>query len=190
MPVFTLVFCTFHTQVVLAKLPRGVDHDLGLTLEGFLFLQVLFIERGRLESAWAVLRKFGELGLSVGCVWPRSRGGLWPWQSFNVSQSKERRLVGTYSGLWRLQFSQLSALHPLGYNDELKLRDDILDKIPWNLPPDQVSATREDKRGCGGQQVQLDPPTFLCVRSYSPYRRSTNSQMLPLSFSRIRCVGG
>ena len=61
-------------QVVLAKLPRGVDHDLGLTLEGFLFLQVLFIERGRLESAWAVLRKFGEIGAWAAwqyceCVW-------------------------------------------------------------------------------------------------------------------------
>jgi Ras family protein T1 len=40
-------------------MPKGVDEG-GLTLEGFLFLQVLFIERGRLESTWAVLRKFGE----------------------------------------------------------------------------------------------------------------------------------
>ncbi|GAX79606.1 hypothetical protein CEUSTIGMA_g7047.t1 [Chlamydomonas eustigma] len=69
-------------QVVQAKMPKGVDEG-GLTLEGFLFLQVLFIERGRLESTWAVLRKFG-------------------------------------------------------YNDELKLRDEILDRVNWNLPVDQV----------------------------------------------------
>ena len=31
----------------------------GLTLAGFLFLHALFIERGRLETTWAVLRKFG-----------------------------------------------------------------------------------------------------------------------------------
>jgi len=31
----------------------------GLTLPGFLFLHALFIERGRLETTWAVLRKFG-----------------------------------------------------------------------------------------------------------------------------------
>ena len=31
----------------------------GLTLQGFLFLHALFIERGRLETTWAVLRKFG-----------------------------------------------------------------------------------------------------------------------------------
>jgi Ras family protein T1 len=40
-------------------MPSGVTSR-GVTLEGFLFLHVLFIERGRLESTWAVLRKFGE----------------------------------------------------------------------------------------------------------------------------------
>lgn len=37
---------------------RGVT-PAGLTLPGFLFLHALFIERGRLETTWAVLRKFG-----------------------------------------------------------------------------------------------------------------------------------
>ncbi|KAK9846318.1 hypothetical protein WJX81_001431 [Elliptochloris bilobata] len=37
---------------------RGVTAA-GLTLPGFLFLHALFIERGRLETTWAVLRKFG-----------------------------------------------------------------------------------------------------------------------------------
>ena len=54
---FPYIVCI--TQVVQAKLPNAVD-EAGLTLEGFLFLHVLFIERGRLESTWAVLRKFGE----------------------------------------------------------------------------------------------------------------------------------
>lgn len=31
----------------------------GLTLPGFLYLHSLFIERGRLETTWAVLRRFG-----------------------------------------------------------------------------------------------------------------------------------
>ena len=31
----------------------------GLTLAGFLFLHALFIERGRLETVWAVLRTYG-----------------------------------------------------------------------------------------------------------------------------------
>ncbi|KAL6513908.1 Mitochondrial Rho GTPase 1 [Orobanche hederae] len=44
--------------VVLDKLREGVD-DRGLTLTGFLFLHALFIEKGRLETTWTVLRKFG-----------------------------------------------------------------------------------------------------------------------------------
>ncbi|KAF5782458.1 putative small GTPase, EF-hand domain, EF-hand domain pair, EF hand associated, type-1, MIRO [Helianthus annuus] len=45
-------------RVVQEKVPEGVN-DLGLTLTGFLFLHALFIEKGRLETTWAVLRKFG-----------------------------------------------------------------------------------------------------------------------------------
>ncbi|CAN4091538.1 unnamed protein product [Withania somnifera] len=45
-------------RVVQEKLPQGVN-DLGLTLTGFLFLHALFIEKGRLETTWTVLRKFG-----------------------------------------------------------------------------------------------------------------------------------
>ncbi|CAL8465634.1 g5170 [Coccomyxa elongata] len=53
-------------KVVSQKMPQGVSNN-GLTLPGFLFLHALFIERGRLETTWAVLRKFGynnELRLS------------------------------------------------------------------------------------------------------------------------------
>ncbi|XP_047310563.1 mitochondrial Rho GTPase 1-like [Impatiens glandulifera] len=45
-------------RVVQEKLPEGVN-DCGLTLSGFLFLHALFIEKGRLETTWTVLRKFG-----------------------------------------------------------------------------------------------------------------------------------
>ncbi|KAL3517568.1 hypothetical protein ACH5RR_020157 [Cinchona calisaya] len=45
-------------RVVQEKLADGVN-DLGLTLTGFLFLHALFIEKGRLETTWTVLRKFG-----------------------------------------------------------------------------------------------------------------------------------
>ncbi|OMP05024.1 Small GTPase superfamily [Corchorus olitorius] len=67
---------------------RGGVNDLGLTLDGFLFLHALFIEKGRLETTWAVLRKFG-------------------------------------------------------YDDDLKLRDDIL-PVPTKHAPDQsVELTNE-----------------------------------------------
>ncbi|KAJ6773900.1 MITOCHONDRIAL RHO GTPASE 2 [Salix purpurea] len=45
-------------RVVQEKNKEGVN-DLGLTLDGFLFLHSLFIDKGRLETTWAVLRKFG-----------------------------------------------------------------------------------------------------------------------------------
>jgi hypothetical protein len=39
-------------------MPEGVN-DNGLTLTGFLFLHALFVNEGRLETTWTVLRKFG-----------------------------------------------------------------------------------------------------------------------------------
>ncbi|KAK4492532.1 hypothetical protein RD792_003344 [Penstemon davidsonii] len=45
-------------RVLQEKLPQGVN-ELGLTLTGFLFLHALFIEKGRIETTWTVLRKFG-----------------------------------------------------------------------------------------------------------------------------------
>ncbi|KAG2695514.1 hypothetical protein I3843_07G016600 [Carya illinoinensis] len=45
-------------RVVAEKLAEGVN-ERGLTLTGFLFLHALFIEKGRLETTWTVLRKFG-----------------------------------------------------------------------------------------------------------------------------------
>jgi EF hand associated len=61
---------------------QGVNAK-GLTLSGFLFLHALFIERGRLETTWAVLRKFG-------------------------------------------------------YNDELRICDELLDAVSFQHSPDQV----------------------------------------------------
>ncbi|CAI9102235.1 OLC1v1000474C1 [Oldenlandia corymbosa var. corymbosa] len=45
-------------KVVQQQYPGGIN-DRGLTLAGFLFLQALFIEKGRTETTWTVLRRFG-----------------------------------------------------------------------------------------------------------------------------------
>ncbi len=45
-------------DVVRQNEPLGYT-DLGITETGFLFLHTLFIQRGRLETTWTVLRKFG-----------------------------------------------------------------------------------------------------------------------------------
>lgn len=45
-------------EVVRENVENGIGES-GLTVEGFLFLHTLFIQRGRLETTWTVLRKFG-----------------------------------------------------------------------------------------------------------------------------------
>ncbi|KAL0084779.1 EF hand associated-domain-containing protein [Phycomyces blakesleeanus] len=45
-------------EVVREHEPAGVNKE-GLTETGFVFLHSLFIQRGRLETTWTVLRKFG-----------------------------------------------------------------------------------------------------------------------------------
>ncbi|CAI9107842.1 OLC1v1007313C3 [Oldenlandia corymbosa var. corymbosa] len=74
-------------KVVQDKLPDGVN-ELGLTLTGFLFLNAIFVEKGRTETAWSVLRKFG-------------------------------------------------------YNDEVKLRDDIVSSAKKKAPDQSMELTSE-----------------------------------------------
>ncbi|XP_044036347.1 mitochondrial Rho GTPase 1-A-like [Siniperca chuatsi] len=45
-------------NVVRRNMTDGVK-DNGLSLKGFLFLHTLFIQRGRHETTWTVLRRFG-----------------------------------------------------------------------------------------------------------------------------------
>ncbi|KAJ9541471.1 hypothetical protein OSB04_027977 [Centaurea solstitialis] len=45
-------------SIVQEKLPEGVNEN-GVTLVGFIFLHAIFIEKGRMETIWTVLRKFG-----------------------------------------------------------------------------------------------------------------------------------
>ncbi len=54
-------------DVVKSRLENGLENN-HLTFSGFVFLHVLFIERGRLETTWAVLSTFGygkELDLAT-----------------------------------------------------------------------------------------------------------------------------
>ncbi|XP_068153496.1 mitochondrial Rho GTPase isoform X1 [Drosophila tropicalis] len=45
-------------SVIQKNVPDGIAND-AVTLKGFLFLHCLFIQRGRNETTWAVLRRFG-----------------------------------------------------------------------------------------------------------------------------------
>ncbi|XP_016093354.1 mitochondrial Rho GTPase 2 [Sinocyclocheilus grahami] len=48
-----------HVKTVVWKNTSDGVQDNGLTLNGFLFLNTLFIQRGRHETTWTILRKFG-----------------------------------------------------------------------------------------------------------------------------------
>ena len=53
---------------------EGGVRDNGLTEAGFLHLHIIFIQRGRLETTWTVLRKFGygeDLKLSESFLIPK-----------------------------------------------------------------------------------------------------------------------
>ncbi|KAH9941074.1 mitochondrial Rho 1 [Amylocystis lapponica] len=53
---------------------EGGVRDDGLTEAGFLYLHTIFIQRGRLETTWTVLRKFGyaeDLRLTEGFLYPK-----------------------------------------------------------------------------------------------------------------------
>ena len=45
-------------QVIRKHIPEAIQRD-SITQRGFLFLHTLFIQRGRHETTWTVLRKFG-----------------------------------------------------------------------------------------------------------------------------------
>jgi Ras family protein T1 len=46
-------------EVVKSRMENGLSEAGSLTFSGFVFLHALFIERGRLETTWAVLSRFG-----------------------------------------------------------------------------------------------------------------------------------
>lgn len=115
-------------KVVRDKMPHGVNAK-GFTLPGFLFLNALFIERGRMETTWAVLRQFGyndQLRISdtildeMPCIrTPEQVVGLTE-DSIYFLRSHFRRFHP--DGLGALSHSQL---------------DDIFSTAPYNLWEDE-----------------------------------------------------
>ncbi|GJJ13272.1 ERMES complex Ca(2+)-binding regulatory GTPasegem1 [Clathrus columnatus] len=60
-------------EMVRESVPHGVQND-GLTEAGFLYLHTTFIQRGRLETTWTVLRKFGygeDMRLTESFLYPK-----------------------------------------------------------------------------------------------------------------------
>lgn len=88
-------------RVVHDRLPDGIN-DNGLTLIGFLFLHSLFIEKGRIETTWIVLRKFGyndELNLRNDLVQVPSKHAV--DQTVELTSSAVEFLTGVFRTLDR-----------------------------------------------------------------------------------------
>lgn len=148
-------------NVVAEKLPQGVTADGGLTFHGFLFLHALFIERGRTETPWAVLRQFGCAALPPSPRTPphhtprTHRGGC---KCSRVGQALSRatqslRVGGSSRNIAACTPCYLHAFHtpthpktpaatpqfpPVRYDNFLKLSDSLLDAVSFKRGPDQV----------------------------------------------------
>jgi len=46
-------------EVIQHQQPDGIDPEKGMTEAGFIYLHMLFVQRGRMETTWVVLRKYG-----------------------------------------------------------------------------------------------------------------------------------
>ncbi|GAV89498.1 EF_assoc_1 domain-containing protein/EF_assoc_2 domain-containing protein/Miro domain-containing protein/EF_hand_4 domain-containing protein [Cephalotus follicularis] len=157
-------------SVVQEKEPGGVN-DLGLTLTGFLYLHALFIEKGRLETTWAVLRKFGynnDLKLKDDFLPVSSKHH--PDQSVELTSE----VVEFLHGIFQLYDTDNDgALQP----NELRALFDTAPKSPWDEAPYEYAAERTAmgnltiKGFLSGWALMtmLDPPSSLGNLIYIGY---------------------
>lgn len=110
--------------VVWKNTSDGVQ-DNGLTLNGFLFLNTLFIQRGRHETTWTILRRFGyddTLDLTDDYLYPPLRVPVGCTTELNhLGQQFLQGLFDKYDE------DKDSALSP----DELKNLFNVLPYMPW-----------------------------------------------------------
>ncbi|KAK6911535.1 Mitochondrial Rho GTPase 1/3, EF hand associated, type-1 [Dillenia turbinata] len=121
-------------RVVQEKLPEGVNMN-GLTLTGFLFLHALFIEKGRLETTWTVLRKFGydnDIKLRDDLIPPIKHA---PDQSVELTSDAVEFLKGIFC-LYDIDGD--GALRPSDLDDLFSTAPES----PWSEPPYKDAAQK------------------------------------------------
>ncbi|XP_076911550.1 mitochondrial Rho GTPase 1-like [Bidens hawaiensis] len=127
-------------RVVQEKLPEGVNEN-GLTLSGFLFLHALFIEKGRLETTWTVLRKFGynnDIRLADDQLFPPIKKT--PDQTVELTSEAVEFLRGIFT---LFDFDGDDALNALELDDLFSTAPEN----PWNEAP---YANAAEKNALGG----------------------------------------
>ncbi|MBA0619334.1 hypothetical protein Godav_028523 [Gossypium davidsonii] len=152
-------------RVVQDKMVEGVN-ERGLTLTGFLFLHALFIEKGRLETTWTVLRKFGynnDIKLSDDLI-PHSSVKRAPDQSVELTNEAIEYLRRIYE-LFDCDLD--NNLRPVEVEDVFSTAPDS----PWNDVPYKDAA---EKTALGGLSLDAFLSEWALMTLLDPARSLEN----------------
>ncbi|SPP82737.1 mitochondrial Rho GTPase isoform X3 [Drosophila guanche] len=115
--------------VIQKNVPDGIYND-AVTLKGFLFLHCLFIQRGRNETTWAVLRRFGyndQLEMCQEYLRPPLK--IPPGSSTELSHRGQQFLIAVFE---RYDRDGDGALSP----EEHKMLFSVCPASPWSYSTD------------------------------------------------------
>ncbi|XP_017140811.1 mitochondrial Rho GTPase isoform X3 [Drosophila miranda] len=115
--------------VIQKNVPDGIYND-AVTLKGFLFLHCLFIQRGRNETSWAVLRRFGyndQLEMCQEYLRPPLK--IPPGSSTELSHRGQQFLISVFE---RYDRDRDGALSP----EEHKMLFSVCPSSPWSYSTD------------------------------------------------------
>lgn len=177
-------------KAVLNKnVPDGVVND-AVTLKGFLFLHCLFIQRGRNETTWAVLRRFGyteTLEMSKEYLQPAIK--IPPGSSTELSHRGQQFLTMLFE---RNDRDLDGALSP----DELKSLFSACPSLPWPSSSDLRRTVPTNQKGwltlhgwiCRWTlQTLVDLPQTLEYLAYLGFNVHENeSQLTAIQVTRER----
>jgi Ras family protein T1 len=164
--------------------PIGVSEH-GLTMEGFLFLQHFFIQKGRLETIWTILRKFGyndKLDLDEAFVCPE----------IEVRESEGERAEISSQGYGFL--TDLFRRHDLDQDGVLNANElnELFAVCPEHTHPWEQfhfpHCTATDKHGNLTLQGFLGMWSMLCLYDYRAAMRYLNYLGFEPKESRSECL--
>lgn len=172
-------------DLVLKYDESGVRND-GLTESGFLYLHTVFIQRGRQETTWTVLRKFGyaeDLRLTESFLWPKF--DVSPDCSVELSPLGYRFFTEIFETFDKDQDGALNAM-------ELEELFSTSPGNPWAAQrfPDTTSADESGAVTLQGWLAQwsmttlLEPKTTLAYLAYLGYPNEPRTTALQITRSR------
>jgi len=164
-------------NVVRENSTNGVNEN-GLTETGFLFLHKLFIQRGRLETTWTVLRKFGygdDLSLREDFLYPQI--DVFPDCTFELSSDGYKFFIETFQAFDKDKDGALN-------NDELNNLFSTSPGNPWkeNFPESTLtnssnSITLQGFLAQWSMTTLLSYKTTLAYLAYLGYNGDTTSAL-------------